>query len=137
MWYLGHASAGRRLCPSALLPKTERHSVLTCTPRRPCALSFFPLPITPSLLPTLQAALVSGICFTAGGGLPLVASAFITVYTIRLAVLLVTTSVGLVFFGMLGARLGGANVVKGGLRVIIGGWIALAIVFGIGKAFKT
>ena len=28
-------------------------------------------------------------------------------------------------FGILGARLGGAGILKGGVRVVIGGWIAL------------
>ena len=40
-------------------------------------------------------------------------------------------------FGLLGAFIGGANVIRGASRVVIGGWIALAIVYGIGKAFNV
>eukprot|EP00887_Chlorella_sp_A99_P003062 scaffold9.g3062.t1 len=85
----------------------------------------------------LQAAIVSGICFSTGGGLPLLASAFIQPAGVRLAVLLIVTSIGLLAFGMLGAWLGGARMARGGLRVIVGGWIALAIVYGIGRGFNV
>lgn len=46
-------------------------------------------------------------------------------------------AVGLCLFGFLGAFLGGANVVRGGLRVVIGGWIALGIVYGVGRALNV
>lgn len=46
-------------------------------------------------------------------------------------------AVGLCFFGFLGAFLGGANVFRGGVRVVIGGWIALGIVYGIGRALNV
>ena len=44
---------------------------------------------------------------------------------------------GLCFFGFLGAHLGGANVFRGGLRVVVGGWLALGIVYGIGRALNV
>lgn len=46
-------------------------------------------------------------------------------------------AVGLCLFGFLGAWLGGANVFRGGLRVIVGGWLALGIVYGIGRALNV
>jgi VIT1/CCC1 family predicted Fe2+/Mn2+ transporter len=45
--------------------------------------------------------------------------------------------VGLCLFGFLGAHLGGANVAKGGMRVVIGGWLALGVVYGIGRALNV
>ena len=39
--------------------------------------------------------------------------------------------------GVLGGYLGGASVVKGALRVVIGGWLALGISYGIGAAFNV
>ena len=40
-------------------------------------------------------------------------------------------------FGLLGAHLGGAPLVRGGLRVLIGGWIALGIAYGVGQLFNV
>ena len=37
--------------------------------------------------------------------------------------------------GISSALLGGANMVKGSTRVLIGGWIAMACTYGIGRAF--
>ena len=47
------------------------------------------------------------------------------------------SAVGLLAFGYLGARLGGANVVRGALRVVLGGWMALGVVYGIGRALQV
>ena len=44
---------------------------------------------------------------------------------------------GLCLFGSLGAYLGGANVLRGGMRVVLGGWLALGIVYGIGRALNV
>lgn len=85
----------------------------------------------------LQAAVVSAICFTVGAALPLLSAAFIHDPTLRLGILAGATTVGLCLFGFLGAFLGGANVVRGGLRVVIGGWIALGIVYGVGRALNV
>jgi hypothetical protein len=46
-------------------------------------------------------------------------------------------AVGLCLFGFLGAYLGGANVLRGGTRVVVGGWLALGIVYGIGRALNV
>ncbi len=46
-------------------------------------------------------------------------------------------AVGLCLFGFLGAWLGGANVLRGGMRVVLGGWLALGIVYGIGRALNV
>lgn len=53
----------------------------------------------------------------------------------RLMSLILATTAALIGFGSLGAWLGGASMLKGGARVVVGGWIALGITYGIGRAF--
>ena len=48
---------------------------------------------------------------------------------------MVVSTVAMVIFGVAGALLGGANAFRGGLRVVCGGWLALGVTYGIGKAF--
>jgi vacuolar iron transporter family protein len=45
------------------------------------------------------------------------------------------TTAGLILFGSLGAWLGAFSLCKGASRVLMGGWIAIAITYGVGKAF--
>jgi vacuolar iron transporter family protein len=85
----------------------------------------------------LQAAIVSGICFSGGAAMPLLSSAFIGDKTMRLMAIAVSTTIGLMAFGLLGAHLGGASLWKGILRVLVGGWLALAITFGVGQLFDV
>lgn len=70
-----------------------------------------------------------------GAGIPLLAASFITRASMRLMSLILATTAALIGFGSLGAWLGGASMLKGGARVVVGGWIALAITYGIGRAF--
>ena len=70
-----------------------------------------------------------------GAGIPLLAASFITRSSMRLMSLILATTAGLIGFGSLGGWLGGASMLKGGARVVLGGWIALAITYGIGRAF--
>jgi VIT1/CCC1 family predicted Fe2+/Mn2+ transporter len=53
----------------------------------------------------------------------------------RLISIVLVSTAGMAGFGVLGAVLGGANVIRGGSRVVIGGWIAMGITYGIGRAF--
>lgn len=85
----------------------------------------------------LQAAVVSAICFTVGAAVPLLSSAWIVDPNVRLGALAGATTLGLCFFGFLGAWLGGANICRGGTRVLLGGWMALGIVYGIGRALNV
>jgi VIT1/CCC1 family predicted Fe2+/Mn2+ transporter len=85
----------------------------------------------------LQAAVVSALCFTGGAALPLLSAIFIASATMRLVAVLISTTAGLLTFGILGAHLGGAARVKGGLRVLLGGWMALAASYGIGRAMNV
>ncbi len=51
--------------------------------------------------------------------------------------ILAAVTVGLVVFGGLGAWLGGANLAVGAGRVVVGGWLAMALVYGIGMIFGS
>jgi VIT1/CCC1 family predicted Fe2+/Mn2+ transporter len=84
-----------------------------------------------------QAAAVSAATFTGGAAVPLLSAIFISDPVMRLVAVLISTTAGLLAFGVLGAWLGGAGVVKGGVRVLIGGWIALGISYGVGVAFNV
>jgi VIT1/CCC1 family predicted Fe2+/Mn2+ transporter len=85
--------------------------------------------------PPPQASLTSALAFSIGAALPLLAGAFVTDAWLRLAVVAGASTVGLLLFGALGAWLGGAALWKGALRVLVGGWIAMALTFGIGRLF--
>ncbi|GMJ09831.1 hypothetical protein like AT3G43660 [Hibiscus trionum] len=80
-----------------------------------------------------QAALASALAFSVGAVLPLLAAAFITDHKVRMAVVVAVASVALAVFGVVGALLGGTPVVKSGGRVLVGGWIAMGITFGLTK----
>lgn len=84
----------------------------------------------------LQAAGASALAFSIGGLLPLLAGAFIKSFGVRLGVVCAVSSLGLVVFGAVGALLGGAKPHKGAIRVLIGGWLAMLITYGILKAFS-
>lgn len=53
----------------------------------------------------------------------------------RVIAVFVASTIGLALFGLLGAALGGARVLVGAVRVVIGGWMAMAATYGIGYAF--
>lgn len=83
----------------------------------------------------IQAAIVSAISFSGGAAIPLLSAIFLQTSMARLIAVLISTTFGLILFGSLGAHLGGATLWKGSLRVLIGGWIALGISYGVGSAF--
>ena len=45
------------------------------------------------------------------------------------------STLALMVFGAVGAWLGGAHRVKAALRVLVGGWLAFALTYGVGKLF--
>ncbi|KAK1414645.1 hypothetical protein QVD17_30394 [Tagetes erecta] len=81
----------------------------------------------------IQAAAASALAFMLGAIVPLLAAAFIVDHTVRLGVVVSTVSLALVFFGWIGAVLGRAPVVKSCFRILVGGWMAMAITFGLTK----
>ncbi|KAL5216506.1 hypothetical protein ABZP36_007907 [Zizania latifolia] len=47
------------------------------------------------------------------------------------------SSVGLAGFGASGAYLGGANIFKSATRVLLGGWFAMLVTYGVLRLFGT
>ncbi|KAA0057327.1 hypothetical protein IC582_010086 [Cucumis melo] len=81
----------------------------------------------------LQAALASAIAFSVGAVIPLVAAVFIRDHKVRLGVVAAVASLTLLVFGIVGAILGRTPVGKSAARVVVGGWMAMAITFGLTK----
>ncbi|KAI4296305.1 hypothetical protein L6164_036273 [Bauhinia variegata] len=81
----------------------------------------------------LHAALASALAFALGAVVPLLGAAFIKDYKVRLGVVVAVVSLALLVFGALGAMLGKAPLVKSSLRVLIGGWLAMGVTFGLTK----
>lgn len=82
-----------------------------------------------------QAAIASALAFCAGGIVPLLSAAFISNHLIRDVVLASVSSVTLAAFGVVGAYYGRSPLVKGTLRVLIGGWMAMLATYGLLKLF--
>ena len=81
----------------------------------------------------IQAAAASALAFMLGAIVPLLAAAFIVDHKVRLGVVVATVSLALVVFGWIGAILGKTPVMKSCLRILVGGWMAMAITFGLTK----
>jgi VIT1/CCC1 family predicted Fe2+/Mn2+ transporter len=79
-----------------------------------------------------HAAVSSALSFTIGSALPLIAI-LVTPPHWRSLVTFVAMLVALVVTGSVSARLGGANRRRAVLRVVIGGAIAMAVTYGIGR----
>ncbi|TVU02410.1 hypothetical protein EJB05_52091, partial [Eragrostis curvula] len=84
-----------------------------------------------------KAAAASALAFAAGAALPLLAGGFVRPWAARVAAVCAATSLGLAGFGAAGAYLGGArSVVRSGARVLVGGWLAMAVTYGVLKLFS-
>ncbi|CAA2993547.1 vacuolar iron transporter homolog 4-like [Olea europaea subsp. europaea] len=86
-----------------------------------------------SLPNPVQAAAASALAFSLGAIVPLLAASFIKEYKVRIGVVVAAVTLALVVFGWLGAVLGRAPLVRSAARVLIGGWLAMAITFGLTK----
>ncbi|KAK6267563.1 hypothetical protein QUC31_011723 [Theobroma cacao] len=84
-----------------------------------------------------QAAIASALAFSIGAVVPLLAAAFIRQKKVRLAVVAAVASLALAVFGATGAVIGRTPVVSSSFRVLIGGWMAMAITFGLTKLVGT
>ncbi len=80
----------------------------------------------------VSAAFASAGSFFAGALIPLIAIA-LPVSTLRMPVMLIAVIVALAVTGTLSAYAGGANKTRATLRVVVGGILAMAITFGVGK----
>ena len=86
-----------------------------------------------SLPNPLQAAAASALAFSVGALVPLLAASFIKEYKVRLGVVVGAVTLALMVFGWLGSVLGKAPVLRSSFRVLVGGWLAMAITFGLTK----
>ncbi|KAF5955164.1 hypothetical protein HYC85_008020 [Camellia sinensis] len=84
-----------------------------------------------SLPNPVQAAAASALAFSVGAMVPLLAASFIREYKVRVGVVVGAVSLALVVFGWLGATLGKAPAARAAIRVLVGGWLAMAITFGL------
>ncbi|KAG5225909.1 vacuolar iron transporter [Salix suchowensis] len=80
-----------------------------------------------------QASAASAVAFAIGAAVPLLAASFIGGYKLRLGIVVGAVTVALVLFGWLGAVLGKAPIIKSSLTILIGGWFAMAITYGLTK----
>lgn len=81
----------------------------------------------------VQAAAASALAFAVGAAVPLLAAAFVKNYRVRVGLVVAAVSVALIGFGWAAAALGRAPPVRASLRVVIGGWMAMGITFGLTK----
>ncbi|MQL95207.1 hypothetical protein Taro_027871 [Colocasia esculenta] len=81
----------------------------------------------------LQAAAASALAFSVGATVPLLAAGFIRSYKVRLGVVCAAVTLALLTFGFTGAKLGGVPVGRSTARVLVGGWIAMAVTYGLMK----
>jgi len=84
----------------------------------------------------IQAAFTSALAFGIGAALPLVVAALVPLGSL-VSVVSATSLVFLALLGGLAARVGGASVTKGALRVTFWGALAMGLTAGVGKVFGT
>jgi len=84
----------------------------------------------------LQAAVTSGASFTVGAAMPLL-TALAAPATALIPCVAGTSLAFLAILGGLAARVGGANVVVGAVRVLFWGALAMALTAGVGAWFGT
>jgi VIT1/CCC1 family predicted Fe2+/Mn2+ transporter len=82
----------------------------------------------------IQAALTSAVSFAVGAAMPLLAVALVSGRSL-LPVVSGTSLVFLAILGGLAARVGGANVKMGAMRVTFWGALAMALTAGVGALF--
>ncbi len=82
----------------------------------------------------LQAALASGLTFTVAAALPLIAAVVAPAGT-TISAVVITTLVCLAALGALGAKAGGAPLLRPTIRVLFWGAAAMAISAGVGHLF--
>ena len=87
------------------------------------------------LVSPVQAAAASALSFTFGALLPLVA--LLPPAALRVPITFVAVLIALGLAGALSARIGGSNIRRAVLRVVIGGALGLAFTYGVGHLFGT
>jgi vacuolar iron transporter family protein len=95
------------------------------------------LHIDPADIPSpVQAAAASALSFTSGALLPMLAI-LLPPTALRVPLTFAAVLVALALTGALSARLGGSNVRRAVMRVVVGGALGLAFTYGVGHLFGT
>jgi VIT1/CCC1 family predicted Fe2+/Mn2+ transporter len=95
------------------------------------------LHIDPADIPSpVQAAGASALSFTAGAVLPMLAI-LLPPAALRVPVAFAAVLIALALTGALSARLGGSNIRRAVVRVVLGGALGLAFTYGVGNLFGT
>ncbi|KAL6645163.1 hypothetical protein ACP70R_002448 [Stipagrostis hirtigluma subsp. patula] len=84
----------------------------------------------------VKAAAASALAFSVGALVPL-AAAFIGNYRLRIGVVVAVATATLAAFGCMGAVLGRAPVARSCARLVLGGWVAMSVTFGLMRLFKA
>ena len=84
----------------------------------------------------VQAALASAAAFSVGAALPLL-MALVAPSGLVVAAVSVASLLFLALLGVVGAKTGGANMLKAAIRVTFWGAMAMAVTAGIGAIFGT
>lgn len=82
-----------------------------------------------------KAAVASGVSFLIGSCVPSLSAVLVAQNVVRIVVIAVVASIALAFFGGFGAYLGGSPIRISAVRILLGGWIAMAITYGLLKPF--
>lgn len=85
----------------------------------------------------VQAAVASALAFSVGSAVPLLTAAFISNHQVRLGVVASAVTLALLVFGGVGAKLGKAPMARSCVRVMLGGWLAMLVTFGMMKLFGS
>jgi vacuolar iron transporter family protein len=95
------------------------------------------LHIDPADIPSpVQAAAALALSFTSGALLPMLAI-LLPPTALRVRLTFAAVLVALALTGALSARLGGSNVRRAVMRVVVGGALGLAFTYGVGYLFGT
>ncbi len=81
-----------------------------------------------------HAALASAVAFVCGAFIPML-SILIPPDGYRIPVAFISVIIALVITGSVSAKIGGASVDRAVFRVVVGGVLAMAVTYGIGRAF--
>lgn len=121
-----------------LSPATARTVAVELTAHDPLAAHLdAELHLDPADIPSpAQAAAASALSFTCGALLPMLAI-LLPPAALRVPVAFVAVLIALALTGAVSARLGGSEVRRAVLRVVVGGALGLALTYGIGHLFGT
>ncbi|XP_050238366.1 vacuolar iron transporter homolog 2-like [Mercurialis annua] len=84
-----------------------------------------------------KAAAASGVSFLLGSSVPLVSAIVVKEIETRIMVIMVVASAALALCGGVGAYLGGSPIRTSAARLVVGGWVSMAVTYGLLKMGST